>query len=349
MLSGVIGLIGAITGAVAAVTGIAFGWWNAGRERQARVALAQAGQEHERQMAQDERIYSSRKAVYEKMLHAVGSILLYLEFAIPSADQGRLKNYILNPTLGVQPIPMPDAPSLVKLAARVAASGSEMVLQKVEEVIRAAANMFSEAQAARQEWWLDDEDPSIRSLGMKAVGQFFIEWMFSDDLVYLHKTLDSVPGYHDWEREHKFTIESAYKWSQREVTLDGWDLQWRARSLMFNNEDRRHELEAIIERRTASQERIESAIHDAIFNMVESRIGHDKGNELRQELNETGRRNAEARSFLERFFDGKYDQLISQRTALEEKVRLIQERVRYELEVPWSTIDSRFEKVESAQ
>ena len=53
MLSGVIGLIGAITGAVAAVTGIAFGWWNAGREREARVALAQAGQEHERQITQE--------------------------------------------------------------------------------------------------------------------------------------------------------------------------------------------------------------------------------------------------------------------------------------------------------
>ena len=104
------------------------------------------------------------------MLHAVGSILLYLEFAIPSADYDRLKNYISNPAFGAQPIPMPDASGLVKLAARVAASGSEVVLQKVEEVISAAANIFSEVQAARQEWWLDDEDPSIRSLGMKAVG-----------------------------------------------------------------------------------------------------------------------------------------------------------------------------------
>ena len=183
---------------------------------------------------------------------------------------------------------------------------------------------------------------------MDTVGQFFMDWMFSDDLVYLHKSLDSMPGYHDWEREHKFTIESADKWSRHEVTLDGWDLQWRARSLMFDSEGRRQELEAIIERRAASLERIESAIHGAIFRMVESRIGPDKGNELRQELNETHRRNAEVHNFLERFFDGKYDQLISRRTALEEKVRLIQERVRYELEVPWSTIDSHYEKVESA-
>jgi hypothetical protein len=100
--------------------------------------VARANQQHERKLARDERVYARRSVVYE-------DLIAYLQ-------RSMLVIHRTHPIIGPQP-PPPEPPGeeeLIRLQARVAAFGSEDVVDRLAESTRRRTSFHAHAFAYEQ-------------------------------------------------------------------------------------------------------------------------------------------------------------------------------------------------------
>lgn len=128
-------LVGAVTGFVVGVLGVALAAWTSHAERTLRHELADAdrrssesNRQHERQMASDARLFESRKDVYQELVAALFRWRTYLEgiSPIPGVWGGE-------PVEGVLQGRLLSQDEYVEIWSRVAAVGSEEVVEGLEK------------------------------------------------------------------------------------------------------------------------------------------------------------------------------------------------------------------------
>jgi hypothetical protein len=126
-----VALAATIGGSIVALAGVAVGAWTTSVQRRQAVELAEAQHEHERKLAQGERLFERRASVYEAMIGNVHALMEHVEAREPLTSSGE-------PSL-------PPKPSIAEqraMQSKLRTIGSAAVADALDRLAKAARNFF---------------------------------------------------------------------------------------------------------------------------------------------------------------------------------------------------------------